>query len=392
MKNFLLTICYFISITYTIGQIQGYNTRILYQENKECYFFNLSNNNQTLYFDSVIYDNNRPISILIENDLEDTVFLKIKSLQSDKQKFTEKSTRYLLPNEHYVITPEFNSNRFDKQSLLNSFFECYYNSTSTSTDQYFIFRMTGNIELDSLPNFKESLYADLDLRIAKKTAPRSLNTLVIRDASNTNTETLNDLPLEKSDSIKELFYYNWSEKQFIKPNRIGLYTYHVFKRDLESTGLYLDSIKSILISKNLYPGFSKPTASILTSEDNYYYTFKSTPENVLKIKSALNGVKIHLTIRMGSNPTYLDDSYLVFFSEDLNWNEREVETFLKEKEITSYEYIPKAKVTFPKNYSYLVKIKLGNDQASNLKLIESLIDSKKVAWISSGRQSYSCKD
>ena len=158
MKNFLLTICYIVNITYAIGQIQGNNARILYQENKECYFFNLSNNNQTLYFDSVIYDNNRPISILVENDLEDTVFFKIKRLQSDKQKFTEKSTRYLLPKEHYVITLEFNSNRFNKQSILNSFFECYYNSSSNITDQHFILRLVGNIKLGDLPDFEESRF------------------------------------------------------------------------------------------------------------------------------------------------------------------------------------------------------------------------------------------
>jgi hypothetical protein len=195
-----------------------------------------------------------------------------------------------------------------------------------------------------------------------------------------------------SDSINGLYYYNWSEKQIISPDNMGLYTYHVFKRDLEATGFDLDSIKSLLRSKNLYRGFSKPSTSIITYEEIDFYTFKSRPNDVLEIKKMLKGINVHLTVRMGSSPTYLDDSYLVFFTEGLGLDEHNVIDIIKGKGVSNYEIIPKTKVNFPKEYSYLIKIRLGNDQVSNLKLIEDLIESSEVSWVTSGRQSYSSND
>ena len=195
-----------------------------------------------------------------------------------------------------------------------------------------------------------------------------------------------------SDSVEVLYFYNWSEKQLITPDKMGLYTYHVFKCDLEATGLGLDSIKSLLRSKNLYRGFSNPSASIITSAEDYYYTFKCTPKEVQEIKNILKGIEIHLTIRMGSNPTYLDDSYLIFFNENADLDEHNVIDILTGKGVSNYEFIPKTKVRFPREYSYLIKIRLGNDQLSNLRLIEDLMNIPEVSWVTSGRQSYDCYD
>jgi hypothetical protein len=106
----------------------------------------------------------------------------------------------------------------------------------------------------------------------------------------------------------------------------------------------------------------------------------------------LKGINVHLTTRMGSSPTYLDDSYLVFFTEGSGLDEHNVIDILKGKGVSNYEIIPKTKLRFPKEYSYLIKIRLGNDQLSNLKLIEDLIDIPEVSWVTSGRQSYSSYD
>ncbi|MCH2231808.1 MAG: hypothetical protein MK105_15850 [Crocinitomicaceae bacterium] len=398
MKNFLLTICYIVNITYAIGQIQGNNARILYQENKECYFFNLSNNNQTLYFDSVIYDNNRPISILVENDLEDTVFFKIKRLQSDKQKFTEKSTRYLLPKEHYVITLEFNSNRFNKQSILNSFFECYYNSSSNITDQHFILRLVGNIKLGDLPDFEESRFADLDIPIAKQTAPSYLNELVIRAEEDNIDEAMNaNLSLDDSDSIEGLFYYyTQNKREFIEPiDSFGIYKYHIYLKDLSEIGLNQELLKSYLKSNGIKVTISKPPNHVITSEQNDFLVFYCKSEDIERIKILLKGVDIHFIIdsKHYRNNRFLDDTYDLYFSSNLNWNEDDVGAFLNDNGIKNYKGIRKTNNEFSMKYSYFVEFTLDNKyQHSEQNLINKLIDMPEVAWISSGRKTYVKKD
>jgi len=393
MKNFLLCTYLLLDLFNAIGQVPDSKTRIAYHESKECYFFNLTEINQTLYFDSAIYDNSRPMNVLIKNDTGDTVLIKIKSLQSDKQIFRENSTRYLIPEEYYSISPQFNTTRFGRQSsLLNSFFEFYYGTSSQEIDQYFIFRMRGELALDSLPDFKDSL--NTNLPVAKTLAPSNSSTLVIRHPKNTADKTL---PSEtKPDSLGDFYFYSQNKREYIAPiDSFGTYKYHVYLKDLTKIGLDAQLLHSYLKSNDIKVSISKPSGSLLTGEENDFLILYCKSEDIKRIKTLLKGTAIHFMIdsRFHRSDTYLDDTYDLFFSSQLNWNETDVEEFLKTEGIKNYKRLRKTNNEFSKAYSFFVEITLDNKyQHSDQDLINRLIKMPEIAWISSGRTKYTILD
>ena len=127
---------------------------IRYNEKQQYYLLKLEGANQMVYFDSALYDNNRPITILINNNTTDTISITVKSLMSSRRIFKEHSTRYILPGECYSISPVFNPyGSLPDQFFLNDHFLFEYKSGNE--EKVCIFRMRGLIKLDSLPDFKE---------------------------------------------------------------------------------------------------------------------------------------------------------------------------------------------------------------------------------------------
>jgi hypothetical protein len=148
-------------------EVKTSHDSIYYHQNQQYYIFDLIGTHQYLYFDSATYDNNRPITLLIRNNTSDTVTISYKSLISSKVTFRENATRYIKPNEYYSLSPVFNEIRYHKQSLLSAHFEFSY-STPKQSNQV-IFRLQGNIFLDTLPAF--DLHTKHDFPIAKTPIP-----------------------------------------------------------------------------------------------------------------------------------------------------------------------------------------------------------------------------
>jgi hypothetical protein len=385
MKIFI-QILFFISIAFlSYGQYDKDRYKVdslqIFLEDKLTYEFNLHGPSQGLFFDRYVYSQLPYIQLKINNNSKDTI----------TKRFREKDAHLMwirvggscgrcdtmAPNDYFI--------------LQSGWAGWGYRPVGSFHTSIQIQTQIGDSVANSTIHTWGEVYPEgysFDKVNAEQKVPEDIDTIRLEEIS----------LYDKSDSIKisgsfeGVYFYNWSEKQIINPDNMGLYTYHVFKRDLEATGLDLDSIMSLLKSKNLYIGFSKPSSSIITWEENYYYTFKCTPNDVLEIKKMLKNINIHLTIMMGSSPTYLDDNYLVFFTENSDLDEHDVIDIIKGKGVSNYEIIPKTKVNFPKEYSYLIKIRLGNEQQSNLKLIEDLIAIPEVSWVTSGRQSYSCYD
>ncbi len=134
---------------------------IYYIQDKQYYVLNLVGNTQAIYFDSLKYDNNRPITILIKNNTDDTITISYKSLISSWVTFKQHSGTHLMPGEYYSISPIFNAKRLAHTTILNAHFAFSYSVRNQSTET--IFRLKGHVLLDSLPAFNSNEKNDFPL-------------------------------------------------------------------------------------------------------------------------------------------------------------------------------------------------------------------------------------
>lgn len=134
---------------------------IYYSQNNQYYVLNLVGNTQVIYFDSLKYDNNRPITILIKNNTDDSVTIFYKSLMSSWVNFKERSGTFLKPGEYYSLSPIFNAQRLVHSSMLNAHFAFSYTVRNQSTET--IIRLKGHVLLDSLPDFNSNEKSDFPL-------------------------------------------------------------------------------------------------------------------------------------------------------------------------------------------------------------------------------------
>lgn len=144
-----------------------------YETDRQYYTFNLSQSCE-LYFDSLIYDNHRPITILLKNDTPDTVIINYKSLISSQFTLRQHSSRYVKPGEYYSVSPIFNQERFINRTLLTGKFWFKFSPINDTSDMVYArtIRLYGNIILDRLPDYKEESY--IDYIIASSQFPNTL--------------------------------------------------------------------------------------------------------------------------------------------------------------------------------------------------------------------------
>lgn len=284
LKQFILLNVVFLHIVAS-GQSNSDssdNSIVYYNQDKQYYFLDLSETNQTIYFDSLIYDNNRPITILIKNNTSDSVTISYKSLISSKVIFEKNSTRYVKPNEFYSLSPIFSQSLYTQTSLLNAHFAFSY-STNKETKQ-FIFRLKGNIILDSLAGFEEQ--RNLEFPIAKSNLP------VVLDSSDQEV-------LEKDNVFKyrnELWIYPKTADNVLPANLTLKYfindsSYYAKKR--------LDSLNQVYFKIPI--ALRDSVYCVLTSPE-YGFIFKKTI-----VREQVNEVTISFKVGAKLNePHYYD--------------------------------------------------------------------------------------
>lgn len=201
MQRFIILLFAFIPLIGS-GQSninQANDTIIHYDQDTQNYVLKLTEKNQTIYFDSLIYDNSRPINILIKNNTADTITITYKSLISSKVVFKENSSRYIKPNEYYSLSPIFNNQRYTESSLLSIHSHFTFSYSVNNQPIQFIFRLKGYIVLDSLPefnSFKKNNFSVVTDSVPIKEYQKSISSNEYK-SKNKNTEKISDFKYQK---------------------------------------------------------------------------------------------------------------------------------------------------------------------------------------------------
>ncbi len=199
------------------------DTTINYKQGKKYYVLDLVGSKQTIYFDSVNYDNDQPIIILIQNNTNDTVWIShSKGLVSSKHALTEESTRYLKPFECYSISlkiPNFQGQSDGMKPLIDDI-TIYY--TKNFQEKQFHFIMKGNVQLSTLPKFEVEEHPDvviaasplpqsiIDYQNAKRIEQRTENLRIVEQ------KTANTIP--EFEFRRELWIYPKSPNDVLPTN------------------------------------------------------------------------------------------------------------------------------------------------------------------------------
>lgn len=416
MKGRIITIT--ISLISFIGLSQN---KQYYQPSQKYYIFNLSESCE-LHFDSTVYDNGRPIILLLKNDTPDTVTVTYKSLISSKIVFKELSTRYILPGEYYSISPIFNQNRYSNSSFLNAGFWFKYSSPETGQEHQRKISFYGNIFLDTLSEFV--MESKLDFQIAQTPVPIVQNKYkggtTEKDAFVFNEKLefilinkdskpiYNELKLnyqinhgeiktiysddresffikcEKGDTIQYSILcseYGMIDKgRLIRTEKTNQYKAYLNPKFPLTIPHYYSRNERVPIDSNMIGSFHISAQELKNAEINiedvrkYVSSFDGTvgthPSRSVSIYYILKINPEHInTVRkkfsgikfqqMLSQYSYLGDTYILYFTPSLKWTEQEVLTFLEKKNLTVLnEKIWKRSGKYSKYYSYYAEVEL----------------------------------
>lgn len=196
-RKILATFLFFIPLI-NIGQDSIESRKldtINYNQHTKYYVLDLVATDQLIYFDSIIYDNSQPVTILIRNNTRAPVFIYVKSLMSAIHIFLENSTRYIQPSECYSISLRFypSQYRFENFMPLQDLF--YFTYFTNDSIKNFAFGMRGYVKLDTLSKIEFEEHPDLI--VSSSSIPESV--------------------LRHQDSLRGILWNKFSNFQEIKP-------------------------------------------------------------------------------------------------------------------------------------------------------------------------------
>lgn len=147
--------CFILFFTFlAAGQVEKdklHDTVIYYKEKQQYYFLKLQNANQTIYFDSSIYNGNEPICLFVQNNTQHTIYIDFPRSSNNSISWKLKSPSIILPNEYYVVEAHPND-RYNKMHVANTTMEFNYKLKEEDLyNQRFIVKLSGYLQKLKLP-------------------------------------------------------------------------------------------------------------------------------------------------------------------------------------------------------------------------------------------------
>jgi hypothetical protein len=136
------------------------DTVIYYNQNQEYYYFDLEGKKQEFFFDSVIYDNYRPITVFIKNNTPNVISIYPRYHANT---FWKHSPQLLIePNAYFkakLIISE--TEKFKRIGLFTGFLKIEYWDTTKLNHKKFELILSGKVGLGNLPPFKADTFVKI---------------------------------------------------------------------------------------------------------------------------------------------------------------------------------------------------------------------------------------
>lgn len=133
--------------------VKGNPSVVYFKQDQAAYYFVLAGKNQMLFFDSVIYDNSRPITVFIKNNTPNLVQIYPRYHSNTFWKHDNK--QYLEPNAYFraqlIIS---DTKKFERIGPFIGFLKIEYWDAPNSERKKFELNLKGTVGLGSLPPFK----------------------------------------------------------------------------------------------------------------------------------------------------------------------------------------------------------------------------------------------
>ncbi len=153
--KFILLLFTSIALSGTAQNKTTTDTVIYYSPDQKNYYFEIEGKNQKFYFDSVIYDNYRPITVFIKNNTPNLISIYPRYHANTFWKHN--AQQIIEPNAYFkaeLIISE--TKKFERIGHFIGFLKIEYWDTPNSNHKKFELNLKGKLGLGSLPPFKEN--------------------------------------------------------------------------------------------------------------------------------------------------------------------------------------------------------------------------------------------
>lgn len=135
------------------------DTVVFYHQDQKNYYFEIEGKHQKLFFDSVMYDNYRPIAVFVKNNTPQLICIYPRFHANTF--WRHNAQQFIEPGQYFkaeLIIGE--TQKFQRIGHLTGFLKIEYWDASNSERKVFELNLKGKVGLGTLPPFEKDILLD----------------------------------------------------------------------------------------------------------------------------------------------------------------------------------------------------------------------------------------